>query len=197
MPKRIIIVRHGESTANANLGEKANIAFSDIPLSEVGQKQAQEFANTISTKPNLIVSSNFIRAIQTSEPLRNKYPDVPFEIDRDIFECSYLDPISCQGTTFEERKHRTDEFWTTSDPAYKESDNCESFSDIIKRAKSFLDRIRQSDADFVVVFSHYLFMKVVQLLLDHPNDDDAELKKKYPSYKNMKDIGNCDSIEIR
>ena len=72
----IILVRHGQSVTNA--GGRAADQVSN-PLTELGRAQAREFAERLDCKPTLFVTSPFLRAQQTSEPLRQRFPNVPVE----------------------------------------------------------------------------------------------------------------------
>lgn len=63
---QMILVRHGETQAN----RRRHFAESDdIPLSEIGRGQAQELALRLAREfhPELLLSSPFLRARQTSE----------------------------------------------------------------------------------------------------------------------------------
>ena len=57
--KRIWLIRHGESIANAG---EATQDHRNIPLSELGLKQAQSLALQIPRRPDLIVTSPYLRA---------------------------------------------------------------------------------------------------------------------------------------
>jgi broad specificity phosphatase PhoE len=63
---KLIMVRHGESEANRS---RIFAASGEVPLTEVGRRQAQELAERISSRlrPQRIVSSKFKRALQTAE----------------------------------------------------------------------------------------------------------------------------------
>ena len=73
---KIILVRHGQSVTNA--GGKAADQVSN-PLTELGRAQSREFADRLECKPTLFITSPFLRTQQTSEPLRQRFPDVPVE----------------------------------------------------------------------------------------------------------------------
>ena len=85
---RILLVRHGQSVTNA--GGRAADQVSN-PLTELGRAQSREFAERFDCKPTLFVASPFLRAQQTSEPLRQRFPDVPVE-EWPIQEFSFLNP---------------------------------------------------------------------------------------------------------
>lgn len=69
--KKIWLIRHGESIANAGQPTQDH---SMIPLSPLGIKQAQDLALTITEKPDLIVTSPYLRAQQTACRLLGGFP---------------------------------------------------------------------------------------------------------------------------
>ncbi|MGH9597257.1 MAG: phosphoglycerate mutase family protein, partial [Edaphobacter sp.] len=64
---KVILVRHGQSVANAG-GRTAD--HDTNPLTELGRAQARGLVERINCKPTLFVVSPFLRAQQTAEPLR-------------------------------------------------------------------------------------------------------------------------------
>jgi broad specificity phosphatase PhoE len=63
---RLILVRHGETIANQR---RVFADSGDIPLSETGRRQSEQLALHLARefRPNVLVSSHFLRARQTSE----------------------------------------------------------------------------------------------------------------------------------
>jgi broad specificity phosphatase PhoE len=90
---KIILVRHGQSVTNA--GGRAADQVSN-PLTELGRAQSREFADRFDCTPTLFVLSPFLRAQQTSEPLRQRFPDVPVE-EWPIQEFSFLNTLLYKG----------------------------------------------------------------------------------------------------
>ena len=97
-PKKIWIVRHGESAGNvardlADGAGHSRIEIADrdvdVPLSELGMRQsealAQWFADQAqSERPNVILASPYRRAVQTANIIAEKVnPDDSLEIIRD------------------------------------------------------------------------------------------------------------------
>lgn len=194
MQKKIILVRHGQSDANA--GAVANTSFSEIPLTEKGKEQARKFAETLEGKPNLIICSPFLRTKQTCQPLRDKYPDVPFEIDENVREFSYICPEFAFGKTIEQRKQRVNEYWSKLDPSFHDSESVECFSQFVERAKAFIKCVHQRKENFTVVFSHALYMILIEIVLKYPNDSDLEIMKKFSIARKERNFENCGVLEI-
>src|SRR5690242_17716658 len=73
---RIILVRHGETEANR---ARCFGLSEDIPLTEAGTRQAHELAERLSQRfrPDLLLSSPFQRARETSEIIGRKLELMP------------------------------------------------------------------------------------------------------------------------
>lgn len=194
MKKKIFLVRHGQSDANA--GGVAVTSFSEIPLTEKGKEQARNFAENFNMKPDLIICSPFLRTKQTSQPLCDKYPDTPFEIDQNVREFSYICPEYSYGKTIEQRKQRVNEYWTRLNPSFHDSESVECFSQFVERAKAFIQSVRHKKEDCIVVFSHFLFMLLIEIIQQYPNDSDLDLMKKFVKDKGERNIENCGFIQI-
>lgn len=63
---RLILVRHGESTANVR---RVFAESDDVPLTHTGRLQAEQIAERLARefRPGVLVSSHFLRARQTSQ----------------------------------------------------------------------------------------------------------------------------------
>jgi broad specificity phosphatase PhoE len=81
---RLILVRHGESEGNRD--RRFSIS-SEIELTEIGRQQVHEVAQRIKTRfqPELIISSSFRRARQTSAIIAAEL-NLPVEVVEDIHE---------------------------------------------------------------------------------------------------------------
>ena len=111
---RVILIRHGQSMANA--GAKTADHFSN-PLTELGRMQALDFAEQVDCTPTFIVASPFLRAQQTAEPLRQRFPDVPVE-EWPIHEFTFLDPSRHNGTSEEDRQPYVSAYWERQDHTF-------------------------------------------------------------------------------
>ena len=79
----IIFVRHGQSTANL---DRVFAGHTDVPLTELGYKQAQNTANFLkSYQISAIYSSDLMRSMQTAEPT-GKMHNLPVIPDRELRE---------------------------------------------------------------------------------------------------------------
>ena len=126
--KRIWLIRHGESIANAG---EATQDHRNIPLSELGLKQAQALALQIPKKPDLIVTSPYLRAQQTAMCTIGRFPDTVTGIWDCVHEFVYLAPATCVGTTSQQRRPRVINYWRKLDPDYVDGEGAESYRQLI------------------------------------------------------------------
>jgi broad specificity phosphatase PhoE len=190
---RIILVRHGQSVTNA--GGRAADQVSN-PLTELGRAQSREFAERLDCKPTLLVTSSFLRAQQTAEPLRERYPEVPVE-EWSIHEFSFLNPVLHKGTSEADRETHVIAYWQREDPAYLAGPEAESFTLFLDRAREAIRRfIRSNPGGCVVVFTHGFFMQAFRLVLLFPNATDAELMADFRRFHFANLIQNIDSLEF-
>jgi 2,3-bisphosphoglycerate-dependent phosphoglycerate mutase len=125
------LIRHGESEANAGLPTSHPMT---IELTAKGHQQAKEIASAFVTAPSLIVTSPYLRARQTTQPTRDRFPDVPF-VEWEVQEFTYLAPIRYLGTTTNERRPIVEVYWQNRDPFVVDGEGAESFSDMLIRVK--------------------------------------------------------------
>lgn len=190
---RIILVRHGQSVTNA--GGRAADQVSN-PLTELGRAQSREFAERLDCKPTLLVTSPFLRAQQTSEPLRQRFPDVPVE-EWPIQEFSFLNPALHRGTSEADRESHVLAYWQREDPAYIDGPEAESFALFLDRARETIRGLATRDTGgCVVVFTHGFFMQAIRLLLLFPNTTDAELMANFQRFHFLNLIQNIGSLEF-
>jgi 2,3-bisphosphoglycerate-dependent phosphoglycerate mutase len=192
---RIILVRHGQSVTNA--GGRAADQVSNA-LTELGRAQAIRFAERIDCKPALIVVSPFLRAQQTAEPLRRRFPDVRVE-EWPIQEFSFLNPALHRGTSELDREPHAVAYWQREDPAYADGPEAESFTLFLDRAREMIRLLadRQlATKGCIVVFTHGYFMQAVRMVLLFPSATDAELMANFQRFHLLNIIQNIDSLEL-
>jgi broad specificity phosphatase PhoE len=195
---RIILVRHGQSVTNAG-GRSADQVSN--PLTELGRAQAREFAERLDCKPTLFVTSPFLRAQQTSEPLQQRFPDVPVE-EWPIQEFSFLNSALHKGTSEADRESHVVAYWQREDPAYIDGPEAESFALFLDRARESIrrlvtrDRATRDHGGCIVIFTHGFFMQAFRLVLLFPDATDAELMANFQRFHFLNLIQNIDSLEF-
>jgi Fructose-2,6-bisphosphatase len=150
----LLLVRHGESLANAGT---ATADPETITLTAIGEGQAQAVANTLEIRPDLIVTSPFTRARQTSIPLCRKFPEVRTEIWA-VQEYVFVNLRDSPATTAFDRRSLADAFWSRGDPCEKHP-GAESFVEFWGRVTTFNQQVGQFSGKYLVVFTHGFFMR--------------------------------------
>lgn len=161
--KLVRMIRHAESAANAGL---ATAAPDSIPLTENGQHQARELAESITCTPDLIISSPFERAISTALPTTERFPYAPFVI-WPVEEFTYLSPSRFVGTTQADRKPHAESYWENGDAEFTDGPGAESFDHLLERADAMLAKVADHDAQNILVFSHGQFIRATAWLIKH------------------------------
>ncbi len=159
----ILLVRHGESEANAGLPTETPHS---IPLTARGREQAFALAEKWTDAPGLIVVSPFIRTRQTATPLMARFTDTPVE-EWPVQEFTYLNPQLYVGTTETQRGEFAREYWLRCDPHWNDGGGAESFADFIGRIDELERRLRGSTRN-TVIFTHGYFIKALLLRREHP-----------------------------
>jgi 2,3-bisphosphoglycerate-dependent phosphoglycerate mutase len=190
---RIILVRHGQSVANAG-GRTADQIVN--PLTDLGHAQSREFAERLDCRPTLFITSSFQRAQQTAEPLRQRYPDVPVE-EWPIHEFTFLEPSRHNNTSEADREPSVITYWQRNNPDYVDGPGAESFIMFLDRARETIRKlVDKSPGGCIVVFSHGFFMQAFRLVLLFPNATDAELMSNFRRFHFVNLIQNTDSLEF-
>jgi broad specificity phosphatase PhoE len=192
-PTRILLIRHGQSVANAGGIPPDHIIN---PLTELGHAQAKAFADGFPCEPTLFLISPYLRAQQTSLPLRQRYPEVPVE-EWPIQEFHYLNPAQHNGTSEEQQMPHILKFWELDDASYSDGPGAESFSDFIGRARDVIKRLaRLKSEGCIAVFTHGFFIQAIRILLLFPNATDQQLMSNFRRFHFVNFIENLEAIEL-
>lgn len=137
----LILVRHGETAANAEGRLQGRI---DLPLNEVGLAQAARVAAAV-TAPARVVSSPLARTMATAEAF-----GVPVEVDERWIELDYGD---LDGQRLSEVPSAVWSGWR-EDPGWAPPGG-ESLVDVGNRVRrACAELVEQASAEDVVVVSH-------------------------------------------
>lgn len=181
------LIRHGESAANAG---EASSNHAEIPLTPKGIEQAHQVAHSFSHAPALIVASPFTRARSTALATATRFATVPFET-WPIHEFTYLEPARCANTTVAQRRAWVEEYWSRSDPKFRDGEGAESFWDFISRAQSFLVRVAAHPAQDIAVFSHGQLINAVAWLIERkPQQIDGQAMCDWREYEIKNHVPN-------
>ena len=186
--KKVWLIRHGQSTANAGAATENHIT---IPLSIDGQEQAKRISLSFQETPTLIINSPFLRTQQTAEPTIKRFFNVRREV-WNVEEFTYLSPETCIGTTAAERKERVNQYWERLDPEYIDGQGAESFTMLLFRAQTAIERLSQIKSGFIVMFTHAQFMRAIWVLNNSKGDDAKSLMSRF---RELLRFENCEIIK--
>jgi probable phosphoglycerate mutase len=190
---KVILVRHGQSVANSG-GKTAD--HDTNALTELGHQQSRDFGEQLSCKPTLFVVSPFLRAQQTAEPLRQRYPDVPVE-EWPVQEFTFLDPAQHKDTSEDDRQPYVAAYWQRRDTAFIDGYGAESFTQFFDRARETIRRlVSKNPGGCIVIFTHGYFMQAFRLAVRFPDATDAELMANFLRFHLVNFIQNTDSLEF-
>lgn len=142
LPKRLVLVRHGESAANADRSVYSHTPDWKIPLTDLGQEQAKQCAAVIKQlvqRDNVyLYTSPYQRARQTLDHIRAALDPDQIEGEREDErlreqEMGNFQPFEQMKATWAERQ--------TSSRFYYRFPNGESGSDVCDRVSLFLDSL--------------------------------------------------------
>lgn len=138
----------------------------DIPLDEIGRKQASLVRDALSeVNPGRIISSPLSRARETASIIRQAFPDVCLEEDERITD---IDVGLWEGMSLVEVKEKYPaeyETWETAPSAFR-FPNGESLRDVGERVWPFVQSlIPELSLHDLILVSHRLTLKVLILMV--------------------------------
>jgi len=149
---KFIMVRHGESEGNR---ERRFTTSPDVPLTETGRRQALEVARRIRVrfKPEVIISSPFARARQTSEIVATELK-LPIEVVHDLHE---RDLGALKGHSYDMLREavRMDPKYDPANGWSWKPEGGESYEEVRQRVVVAIEGLRRRyPAHEVIVVSH-------------------------------------------
>lgn len=186
------LIRHGQSESNAGLPTSHP---GTSVLTALGHGQAQLLAERLPHAPSLIVTSPFIRAQQTAQATRARFPGVPCE-EWPVQEFNNLAPALYGGTTLSERIPHAQAYWERCDPFHVEGEGAESLVELLQRVAAMEQRLRALNGGVVAVFSHGLFLRAALFVwLTGSFEMDADRMQRFRSFLWGLDFPNCALLE--
>jgi broad specificity phosphatase PhoE len=188
---RALFIRHGQSTANIGIFSPD---FAKVPLTAVGEQQAEALAAGWQQAPDLIAVSPFLRAQQTAAPMIARFPHVPVET-WPIYEFTYWDPAFWHETDPEDFPEERARFWRIADPGFRQGAGAETFSEFLRRAGRTLKHLEaQPDDTTVMLFSHGHFMQAVRFEVLFPNLSDHRKMQQFDAHDRARKILNTQCV---
>jgi broad specificity phosphatase PhoE len=148
-------------------------------------------ADSITSAPDLIISSPFQHAIATALPTTERFPQVPFEI-WPVEEFTYLSPNRFVGTTQADRKPHAKSYWENGDAKMSDGPGAESFDHLLGRVDAMLAKLADHDAKDILVFSHGQFIRAAAGLIKHGSHArSSDLMRKFRAVDAQEPLRNC------
>jgi broad specificity phosphatase PhoE len=149
---KFVMVRHGESEGNR---ERRFTTSSEVGLTELGMRQVHKVARTLAQlfKPQVVVSSPFRRALQTSEIIAREL-NLPVETVHDLHERD----LGClKGHSYDDLRAVV-----LKDPSYDPArgwswkpEGGESYEDVRERVMAAIEQLlRTYPREEIVIVSH-------------------------------------------
>ncbi|WP_426516716.1 histidine phosphatase family protein [Diaminobutyricibacter sp. McL0618] len=164
--EKLLLIRHGESTANvaattAELTGEETIAVSsrdaDVPLSPLGERQAVSLAPRLEADfgaaagPPLVWASPYLRAIRTAQLALG---DIPFGIDERLRdrELGIIDALTARGVEARLPDEAARRRWLGK--FYYRPPGGEAWTDVALRLRSFMRDVESTPDRSLVLFTH-------------------------------------------
>jgi broad specificity phosphatase PhoE len=200
-PQSLWVVRHGESAGNvardlaeADELERIDIAERDVdvPLSEVGEGQAEALGRWLAEqpedrRPTVLWVSPYVRAQQTAQiALKTAGLDLPSVVDERLREREFgvLDRLTRRGIEAQfpdeaERRARLGKF-------YHRPPGGESWSDVLLRLRAALDDMRRDCAEQrVLLVAHQVVTLLVRYVVEQLTEEEIL------HIDRLADVANC------
>jgi broad specificity phosphatase PhoE len=155
------LIRHQESESNAQKSYKS-VSPKEIPLTERGKKNAEVFSNTFPFEPSVIITSDFLRAQESAEPLTERFPDTEIIRSPLFREFTYL--ALNEKSSREERLPLVSTFWESRLPDLRHNHTAESFSMLLQRAWLARDYLKSLPYPNAALFTHEQVIRALQMV---------------------------------
>jgi len=191
-PVKTWLIRHGESQSNAGMPALGN---AEVTLTSLGEYQSLMVAERITSMPDRLIVSPFLRARIMANAIERRWPGARSEV-WPIQELTYLSPKRCLGTTTSTRQSLVKDYWQRCDPDYRDGEDAESFREFVERLLEFHRRLQALDVPFAVVVGHgqffaaYLFARANGFTLNR------QWMQSYRATETSNPIRNGEIVEV-
>lgn len=178
--KTIYLIRHAQSVVNAGDDtEVVTYANADIPITELGQQQAEQLAiwlmEHVENVKEIFVSP-YLRTQQTAAPYVQKMQLLPTVLD-DLHEFNYLSFSKIKGKTFQELRNQAQCYWATNDTNFRDGEDCDSFASFFNRINHIREYFLEKTDGVYVVYGHGFWIGVLLWQLLGRYSDELDMQK--------------------
>ncbi len=201
----VLFVRHGESHANAGL---PTAHPRTVRLTRKGRDQVENIPYVIhkmNLLPELIILSSFARSRQTAKPTRKTFPLVLVE-EWPVHEFTYLSSWHAKNSTVHQRRDWVTKYWEDADPTAIDKgptavgkEESESFEQFMVRVREVMAKLKRTEKDTIIVFSHEQFICALLWLLqgDRPEGKiDTTAMRDFRAFHESHSIPNGAIVQV-
>lgn len=186
----LYLIRHGQTAWNA---QSKVMGRTDVPLDEIGEKQAIELAGSILHFPiSKIYSSPQLRAQQTAQKiaLKKNIPVVSDDLLSEIDFRRWVGKVSKELLVDEVYLARKKNFFDFDHP------EVESYRSVEKRCKTFIESMGSADEHIAVVSHADIVRTFIVALMNMPQDMFYQFKVQNASCTVFKQIDDKWTMEL-
>ncbi len=162
--KQIYLIRHAQSAANAGkYSDTVTHANADIPITELGQKQAEILANWLAEhveNVKEIFISPYLRTQQPAMPYAQMMQMSPTVLP-DLHEFNYLSFAHIDGKAFAELRELSEQYWVRNDVDFRDGDDCDSFASFFNQISRIRQYFAEKEDGVYVVYGHGFWIGVL------------------------------------
>lgn len=142
--------------------------ITDVPLAPTFLSELESIRRNLTSEPfDAIFSSPLNRCTKLANEL---FPEVPIQIDDRLTELDFGNwEMTSWNTIFQSPEGKV---WF-ADYAHSACPGGESFTDLIKRGKTFLDDLRCTNFLNVIIFTHAGMIRAMMCLIQHKTAEEA------------------------
>lgn len=165
-----------------------------IPLSPLGIAQATALAEAFDGEVSRVLTSSYVRAIDTAAPLCARFGLQP-EIHPLLHEFSALDSDQLCGMTQAERRPLADAYWATTDPEVRMGPKAETFLEFAARVEAFLPKLSRLP-DSTVLVGHGIWFGLLFWRLSGFTAEDSPGMAAFRRFQSRIPMANCIVYEL-
>ena len=153
----VYLIRHGQSQANVG---GVTLANPIVPLTELGQLQAEALAPLLPATSVKIWASPFKRALDTAAPYCARMGQSPATHD-DLREFETVDTVQMTGSSAAQREAVVAHYWIKSDPEQRTGPAAETFREFHDRVTRTRTQFLPALPDGTLIFGHGMWMALL------------------------------------
>lgn len=161
--KNIYLIRHAQSAANAMAGQTVQWRNDEIPITALGETQAQHLAQWLAANvppPDAVFTSPYLRTQQTAAPFLRS-GSLKSQILPDLHEFNYLSYEHIHGKNSAELSALAEAYWQRNDADYRDGADCDSFASFFGQINAVRDYFRTLPDGNYVVFGHGFWIGIL------------------------------------